>query len=201
MSFWDGTSFSKIDRNAATRNRLAQSGAAMPDGSFPIVTIADLHNAIQSIGRASHPEAAKEHIKRRARALGATDQLPDAWKIDESQAKADSPILPTQPSSTANSMYPGVGIKNPSQGSGKATGSGMKSKTTKKPKVNVTGRSGDATASAGAVSSGGPGGSMGSKSEDIWSGSAFAGQGCTDMSPACMDMDCKMCAQKRMSDY
>jgi hypothetical protein len=52
----------------------------MPDGSFPIANASDLHNAIQSIGRASHPEAAKAHIKRRAAALGLTNVLPEGWK-------------------------------------------------------------------------------------------------------------------------
>lgn len=77
---WNGSAFGKRDFNSKQRERLATSGAAMPDGSFPISTVADLHNAIQSIGRAKDPEAAKAHIKSRARALGATDQLPDSWK-------------------------------------------------------------------------------------------------------------------------
>lgn len=61
------------------RDRLAKSGEAMPDGSFPIVTKEDLSNAIQAVGRASDPEAAKRHIKKRAKALGAEDQIPDSW--------------------------------------------------------------------------------------------------------------------------
>jgi hypothetical protein len=89
-NFWDGTAFGKRDRNTAQRRAMAQTGTAMPDGSFPIANVTDLHNAIQSIGRASNPAAAKEHIKRRARALGATDQLPDTWK------SMDEGITPTQ---------------------------------------------------------------------------------------------------------
>ena len=42
----------------------------MPDGSFPIANVEDLKNAIQSIGRAKDPDAAKAHIKKRARDLG-----------------------------------------------------------------------------------------------------------------------------------
>ena len=76
---WAGSAFGKRDHNTAQRRAMAEAGTAMPDGSFPIATVADLHNAIQSIGRAKNPAAAKEHIKRRARALGATDQLPESW--------------------------------------------------------------------------------------------------------------------------
>lgn len=60
------------------RDRLA-GGAAMEDGSFPIKTVADLKNAIRAVGRAKDPAKAKAHIIARARALGATDELPDDW--------------------------------------------------------------------------------------------------------------------------
>lgn len=61
------------------RRELAESGEAMPDGSYPIVTKEDLANAIQAIGRAKDPEATKRHIKKRARALGAEDMIPEEW--------------------------------------------------------------------------------------------------------------------------
>ena len=70
----------KRERSMATRERLAQTGQAMADGSYPIVTVQDLRNAIQAFGRASNPQATKEHIMRRARALGRTDLIPDNWK-------------------------------------------------------------------------------------------------------------------------
>jgi len=70
----------KRDYSAASRRRMAESGEAMPDGSFPIANRADLRNAIQSVGRASDYEAARRHIMRRARALGAMDMLPEDWK-------------------------------------------------------------------------------------------------------------------------
>lgn len=70
----------KRERTMETRRRLAASGEAMPDGSYPIVTVEDLRNAIQAFGRADDPQATKEHIKRRARALGQTDLLPENWK-------------------------------------------------------------------------------------------------------------------------
>lgn len=65
------------------RKDLAASGKALPDGSFPIVNREDLENAIRAIGRAKDPDAAKAHIKARAKALGAEDALPDDWKDSE----------------------------------------------------------------------------------------------------------------------
>ena len=64
---------------AEQRRKLAASGKAMPDGSFPIVTVEDLKNAISAFGRAKNKAAAKRHIKKRARALGQTALLPDNW--------------------------------------------------------------------------------------------------------------------------
>jgi len=69
----------KRDYSAATRQRMAREGTAMPDGSFPIANETDLRNAIQSVGRASNYEAARRHITRRARALGMTELLPEEW--------------------------------------------------------------------------------------------------------------------------
>lgn len=62
------------------RKELAKSGAALPDGSFPIENKNDLANAIKAFGRAKDPAAAKAHIKKRAKALGATDMIPDTWE-------------------------------------------------------------------------------------------------------------------------
>jgi hypothetical protein len=62
------------------RQALARRDMALPDGSFPIATVADLRNAIQSVGRASNYARARNHIIRRAEALGRNDLLPDEWK-------------------------------------------------------------------------------------------------------------------------
>ena len=70
----------KKDYSPKQRRTLAARGLAMPDGSFPIANVADLKNAIQSVGRAENYEKAKAHISRRARALGRTDLLPEDWK-------------------------------------------------------------------------------------------------------------------------
>lgn len=51
----------------------------MPDGSYPIVTVIDLRNAIKSYGRAKNKMAVKAHIKKRARALGRPDLVPYGW--------------------------------------------------------------------------------------------------------------------------
>jgi len=69
----------KRDYSTSSRERMAESGNAMPDGSFPIANRADLMNAIRSVGRAKDYEKAKAHIIRRARELGATDMLPEDW--------------------------------------------------------------------------------------------------------------------------
>lgn len=74
---------SKREFTEGQREAAAEEGAALPDGSFPIRTVADLRNAIKAFGRAKDPEAAKAHIKRRAEALGKADLLPESWKAAE----------------------------------------------------------------------------------------------------------------------
>lgn len=64
---------------AEQRRKMADSGQAMPDGSYPIANEEDLRNAIQAIGRAKDPAAVKRHIRKRARALGLSDLVPEAW--------------------------------------------------------------------------------------------------------------------------
>lgn len=68
--------------DAEARKRMAKNGTAMPDGSFPIADVDDLRNAIQAIGRAKNPDAAKRHIRKRARALGAENLIPDTWSSE-----------------------------------------------------------------------------------------------------------------------
>jgi hypothetical protein len=81
----------KADFSAAERRRMAQSGAAMPDGSFPIRNRADLRNAIQSVGRADSYDAAKKHIISRARALNAISMLPSEWNVSKSWGNLFNP--------------------------------------------------------------------------------------------------------------
>ena len=77
---YKGEDMDKRDYSMDARRRMASSGEAMPDGSFPIANRADLQNAIQSVGRAKDYGAARAHIIRRARALNAMDMLPEDWR-------------------------------------------------------------------------------------------------------------------------
>ncbi len=70
--------------SAEERRRLAKSGAAMADGSFPIRNRSDLRHALRALGRARNVDAARTHIIARARALNLTGLLPDAWGITAS---------------------------------------------------------------------------------------------------------------------
>jgi hypothetical protein len=73
------------DVSTEERKRLADDGAAMPDGSYPIANCEDLKNAIQAIGRASDPEATKAHIRKRKSALGCDEvELPEDWSVQAS---------------------------------------------------------------------------------------------------------------------
>jgi len=75
----------------AERKDMAEAGQALPDGSYPIKTVGDLKNAIQSFGRAKDPAKVKAHIIARAKALGKEDMIPEAWTkaVDADTAKAD----------------------------------------------------------------------------------------------------------------
>lgn len=64
---------------AEERQRHAESGAAMSDGSYPIIDRDSLRRAIASYGRNATP-AVKAPIVKRARALNLTDMLPEDWK-------------------------------------------------------------------------------------------------------------------------
>jgi hypothetical protein len=80
------TEIEKREYSEAERESAAESGAAMPGGSFPIKSVKDLKNAIQSIGRAKDRAAAVAHIKDRAKALGKEDMIPDSFKAVEHDA-------------------------------------------------------------------------------------------------------------------
>ena len=70
----------KRDYSAKQRKEMAASGEAMPDGSYPIANRTDLMNAIRSWGRGGADPKVKAYIKRRAKALGHIDMIPDNWK-------------------------------------------------------------------------------------------------------------------------
>jgi hypothetical protein len=79
-----GNIITKADFSASERRRMAATGAAMPDGSFPIRNREDLQNAIQSVGRASNYDAARRHIISRAKELGLISMLPQEWNVSKS---------------------------------------------------------------------------------------------------------------------
>ena len=105
----DGHFICKREFSDDKRKELAHSGAAMPDGSFPIENKEDLHNAIQAHGRAKDPEKAKRHIIARAKDLGATSMLPEGW--GSKVAKAKEPELTEETTKTEdgeNEMDKGI---------------------------------------------------------------------------------------------
>ena len=63
------------------RQTWAKQGIAMPDGSYYIRNRSDLGHAIHAVGRGKNNShaAIRAHIKRRAKALGATNMLPEEW--------------------------------------------------------------------------------------------------------------------------
>lgn len=73
------------DYDTAARRKMAGSGEAMPDGSYPIADEDDLHNAIRAVGRGgSDHDAIRRHIIKRAKALGLSHAIPEGWRSDGS---------------------------------------------------------------------------------------------------------------------
>lgn len=74
------------------RDRMAEEGTALPDGSYPIGTKEDLANAIQAYGRAKDKEKAKRHIMKRAKALGAESMIPANWLAGSKTTETEGDI-------------------------------------------------------------------------------------------------------------
>jgi uncharacterized membrane protein YkoI len=72
-----------------TRDKMSESGEALPDGSYPIADEDDLKNAIQAYGRAKDKEAAKAHIMKRAAALELEELIPEEWSKKEDDEDMD----------------------------------------------------------------------------------------------------------------
>lgn len=65
---------------AKQRKQMASSGQAMPGGRYPIANKSDLRNAIRAVGRGKGDHnAIRQHIIRRAKALGLSSMIPDNW--------------------------------------------------------------------------------------------------------------------------
>jgi hypothetical protein len=84
----------KKEFSNSRRKKLAQQGKAMGDGSYPIEDEKDLKNAIRSWGRGGAKPEVKQHIIRRAKALGKQDLIPDDWKSDMKKSLWGSAFLP-----------------------------------------------------------------------------------------------------------
>lgn len=79
------------------RDDAAESGHAMPDGSYPINDVEDLRNAIRAVGRGGKDHnAIRQHIMRQARRLDATNLIPNNWAKDGSLMDGDekSALIP-----------------------------------------------------------------------------------------------------------
>ena len=83
-----------------TRDKMAEAGEAMSDGSFPIADEDDLKNAIQAYGRAKDKEAAKAHIMKRAAELDMEDMIPEDWteKEEDMMDDEEEDIMPEEKS-------------------------------------------------------------------------------------------------------
>jgi hypothetical protein len=126
----------KRDFSAAERRSAADTGAAMSDGSFPIKTREDLKNAIHLAGHAKDPGKARAHIKARAAALGASDMIPDSWKVDNPGAGEPLEDLITKGAVTLEVACAMLGkleiqkaIELPADGAAKADGAVAPGKT------------------------------------------------------------------------
>jgi hypothetical protein len=70
------------DVSTKTREEYARKGWSLPDGSYPIASMADVRRAVRAYGRARPEDKTKvrRHIMRRARGLGRADLIPSSWK-------------------------------------------------------------------------------------------------------------------------
>jgi hypothetical protein len=73
---------------------MAKKGLALPDGSFPIKTVEDLKNAIQTYGRAKDHSKAAKFIAKRAKALNAEDLIPDTEDFQKALKEAEFGRIP-----------------------------------------------------------------------------------------------------------
>jgi hypothetical protein len=70
------------DYSGKQREKDAERGYALPDGSYPIRDAKDLKNAVKALGRAKEEDRAKvkRHIRKRAKALNRMDIVPSDWR-------------------------------------------------------------------------------------------------------------------------
>lgn len=106
----------KAKYDADDLRRMAANGEAMDDESYPIADRDDLDRAIRAVGRGgTDHDAIRRHVIARAKALGASSEIPDNWNADgslkEGVAKemdmADD-LDPTAPFAEPDETYDGV---------------------------------------------------------------------------------------------
>lgn len=88
----DETDLLKRKYSAKQRKALAAKGHAMPGGRYPINDREDLENAIQAYGRGKDKPEVKAWIKKRAKALGAEDLLPESWGSGKEREKVETDL-------------------------------------------------------------------------------------------------------------
>ena len=81
----------KGEFSAPEREKDAEEGVAMPDGSYPIRSVKDVENAVRDYFRTGKKPDVKAHIIARAKAIGAESALPDDWK----ETPIRRPVPPT----------------------------------------------------------------------------------------------------------
>ena len=70
----------KGEFSAGEREKGAEQGVAMPDGSYPIRSAKDVENAVKDYYRSGKKPDVKAHIVARAKAIGAESALPEDWR-------------------------------------------------------------------------------------------------------------------------
>lgn len=110
-------SITSAGASTAEREKMAKSGEAMPDGSYPIASKADLQNAIKAYGRAKDPAATKKHIIKRARALDLLSMVPESWGVT-----ADASVVAsiTDAADEVAVQFALLAAKNPAKGAAAA---------------------------------------------------------------------------------
>jgi len=82
----------KGEFSSAEREKDAEEGVAMPDGSYPIRSAKDVENAVRDYYRSDKKPDVKAHIIARAKAIGAESALPDEWMATADKAAALSSL-------------------------------------------------------------------------------------------------------------
>ena len=86
----------KRELSAAQREKDAEEGVAMADGSYPIRSAKDVEDAVRDYYRSGEKSDVKAHIIARAKAIGAERALPADWSEASDKAAALSGTPPTR---------------------------------------------------------------------------------------------------------